>query len=200
MATFLIARWNGRCSAAGASRSTNVALEEVDGDAAGPELEAAVGLAALGQLGGQVGILDHLRAAVDSDHHAQLLVGADLLDHLERHLGVGLAVQAEERRVGDLDERVVDLEIEERADAPLPHLVEAARAAVGPGRGQGRQGAAVAVGAEGDAALLGQQDLAGLAVDGRHLPLDEEADVVEAEVVVLGEERGRSPRGSRGWS
>ena len=39
-----------------------LAFEDVDGDAPGPELEAAVGLAALGQLGGEVGILDHLRA------------------------------------------------------------------------------------------------------------------------------------------
>ena len=41
----------------------------------------------------------------------------------------------------------------------------------------------MAVGAEGHAVLLGQEDLAGLAVDGGHLPLDEEPDVVEAEIV-----------------
>ena len=78
---------------------------------------------------GQVGILDHLRAAVDGDDQAELLVGGELLDHLERHLGVGLAVVAEEGRVGDLHERVIDLEVKERADAPLAHLVEAARRA-----------------------------------------------------------------------
>ena len=48
----------------------------------------------------------------------------------------------------------------------------------------------MAVGAEGDVALLGQEDLARLAVDGRHLPLDEEPDVVQAEVAVLLEEPG----------
>ena len=76
------------------------------------------GLAALGQLGREVGILDHLRPAVDRDHDAELLVGRELLDHLERHLGLGLAMEAEERRVGDLDQRVVDLEVEERPDTP----------------------------------------------------------------------------------
>ena len=145
----------------------------------------------LGQLGGQVGILDHLGPAVDRDDHAQLLVGREPLDHLERHLGVGLAVQAEERRVGDLDQRIVDLEVEERADAPLAHLVQAARRAVRPGRGQRGERAAVAVGAEGDVVPVGQQDLARRAVDRRHLPLDEEPDVLQAEPVVALEEGDR---------
>ncbi len=93
------------------------AFEDVDGDAPGPQLQAPLGQAALGQGGREVGVLDHLRAAVDGHHHAELLVGRDLLDHLERHLGAGLAVQAEEGGVGDLHQRVVDLEVEQRPDA-----------------------------------------------------------------------------------
>jgi len=37
-------------------------------------------------------------------------------------------------------------------------------------------------------AFRGEEDLARFAIDGRHLPLDEEADVFEAELPVLGEE------------
>ena len=139
---------------------------------------------------GQVGVLDHLGPAADLDDDADPLVGVDLLDDLERDLGVGLAVQAEERGVGDLDERVIDLEIEDRADSGRSHLLQARRRAVGPGRGQGGEGAAVAVGAEGEVALVGEQDLARRLVDGRHLPLGEEADALQAEIGVLGEEPG----------
>ena len=110
---------------------------------------------------------------------------------LEGHLGLGLAVQAEEGRVGDLDQRIVDLEVEERADAPLAHLLQAARRAVRAGGRQRGEGAAVAVGAECDVVLARQQDLAAGPVDRRHLPLDEEADVLQAEAVVLLEERDR---------
>ena len=92
-------------------------LEDMDGDAAGPELERPFGHAPAGQLGGQVGVLDHLRTAVDGHDHAQLLVGREPLDDLERHLGVRLAVQADERRVGDPDQRIVHLKVEERPHA-----------------------------------------------------------------------------------
>ena len=44
----------------------------------------------LGQLGGKVGVLDHLGTAVDDHDHAQLLVGREPLDDLERHLRLGL--------------------------------------------------------------------------------------------------------------
>jgi hypothetical protein len=160
----------------------------VDGDAPRPKLEAAVGLPALRQVGGQVGILDHFRAAIDGDHHAEPFVGGELLDHLERYLGVGLAVVTEEGRVGDLDQRVVHLEVEERADAPFAHLVQATALALGALMGERGERAAVAVGTEGDVRLVGEQHLTRRAIDGRHLPLNEEAEVFQPEPIVLVEE------------
>jgi hypothetical protein len=97
-------------------------------------------------------------------------------------------VQAQEGRVGDLDQRIVDLEVEDRADAAPAHLVEATRRAVGAGGCQRLERPAVAVGAERQVALLSEEDPRRFAVDGGHLPLDEEADVLEAELPVLGEE------------
>ncbi len=110
------------------------------------------------------------------------------LDDLERHLGTGLAMQADERGIRDADQRVVHLEVEERADAELSHLVEAARRAAGAGGGQRGERAAVAVGRQRHMIPGRQQHLAGGAVDGRHLPLDEEPDVLEAEPAVSLEE------------
>ena len=51
--------------------------------------------------------------------------------------------------------------------------------------------AAVAVGRERDPAPLGEQDPAGQAVDGRHLALDEQPQVLDPERLVLVEERRR---------
>ena len=48
--------------------------------------------------------------------------------------------------------------------------------------------------------LLASKILPVWPVDRRHLPLDEEADVLQAEAAVLLEERRSSPRGSPGWS
>ena len=98
--TFLTARWNGSwCRPA--SRSMNEAVKNVNSDAAGPELESALGHAAAGQLEREVGVLDDLRTAVDRDDDAQLLVRREAFDDLERDLRAGFEVQAEERRIGD---------------------------------------------------------------------------------------------------
>ena len=99
-------------------------------------------------------------------------------------------MQTEKGRVGDLDQGVIHLEVKQGADAPRAHLIQATRSPAWPGSGQGGQGAAVTVRAQGDMAFLGQQHLARFAVHGGHLPLDEEADVVQAEAVVLVEEPG----------
>ena len=152
-------------------------LDQVDGDAASPEFQASLRLPALRQGGRQVGILDHTRAAVHGDDHAQSLVRGELLDDFERHLGIRPAVMAEENGVGDVDERVIDLEVEEGAHPALAHLVETTRRTVGTRLGQGGERSSVAVGTEGDGPFPGEQKLARRAVHGGHLALPEETDV-----------------------
>ena len=100
-------------------------------------------------------------------------------------------MQADERRLGDPDQRIIDLEVEERPHAVLAHLIQAAWRAARAASRQGGEGASVAVGREGDPVFRGQQDFAGGLVDGRHLPLGEEPDVFQAEAVVLLEEVDR---------
>ena len=73
----------------------------------------------------------------------------------------------------------------------VAHLVQATGRAVRARGGQGGERAAVAVGAEGDTVLGGQQDLARGPVHGRHLALDEEPDVLQPEAVVGLEEGDR---------
>ena len=97
-------------------------------------------------------------------------------------------MQPEESRVGDPDERIIDLEVEESADPARSHFLEAARGAVGPGRCQGHEDPAMAVRRERNMVLRRQQDLPGFQVNGRHLPLREEADVFQAKLIVGPEE------------
>ena len=95
-------------------------------------------------------------------------------------------MDAEEAGVADRDERVVDLEVEDRADPAVGHLGERAAPVERAGSSP-----AVPVGRERNPVPLGEQDPAGQPVDGRHLALDEEAQVLDAERVVLVEERRR---------
>ena len=56
-------------------------------------------------------------AAFDADHVAHLFQWIALRDHLRRHLGIGQNVIADVLRAGDIDQRVIDLEVEQLADA-----------------------------------------------------------------------------------
>ena len=71
--TFLKARWNG--NRASAAIRQEVALEDVNGDAAGPIAQRAVGFASLGEFLRKVGIFNDLRNAVDRDDDADLFLG-----------------------------------------------------------------------------------------------------------------------------
>ena len=122
--------------------------------------------------------------SVDRHDHAELLFGRKPLDHFERNLRIGLAVQPDERGLGNTNEGVIHLEIKKRAHALGAHLVEAARRAVWPRHRQGGERAAVAVGGERDMILRRQENFAGRTVDGRHLTLCEESHVLEPEAVV----------------
>ena len=73
--TFLIARWNGSSSSP-TSRSMNVALEDVDGDAPGPELQAAPrARGGSASSGGRSEYSITWGRPSTRDDHAQLLVG-----------------------------------------------------------------------------------------------------------------------------
>ena len=109
-------------------------------------------------------------------------------------------MQANERRLGNPDQRVIHLKIEERPHAQLAHLFQATGRPVGSRRGQRGERAAMPVRRECDVVLRRQQDLARRPIDGRHLPLNEEPDVLKTEPVVRLEEVDRRLRGSRGWS
>ena len=65
-------------------------FQDVYGDAAGPQLERALGHAPAGELRRQVGVLDHLGLAIDGDDDAEFLFGREPLDDLERNLRVRL--------------------------------------------------------------------------------------------------------------
>ena len=58
-------------------------VKNMNGDAAGPELEGTFGHATAGQFRRKVGVLDHLRAAFDRYDHAQLFIWRETLDNLE---------------------------------------------------------------------------------------------------------------------
>ncbi len=93
-------------------------------------------------------------------------------------------VVAQELRATDLDQRIVDLEVEQVLDPAAAGVGQSARSR------QSRQHPAVAVRAQGDAVPLGQEDLPAGLVNGRHRPLAEEPDVFrrQSEPVVPREE------------
>ena len=103
---------------------------------------------------------------------------------------------AEERRVADLHQRVVHLEVEDVPHPATGELVEHARL------GQGRERAAVAVRAGEQHPGRFQQQPAGGEVHGRHRALLEEVDVVPAEAEVVVARRSTPPcrRAWPGWS
>ncbi len=175
-------------------------LQDVDRDAPCPEGQVPVRLPAFGKFGREVGILDDLRVPFNADHDADLLVGGELLDHLEREFGVGLAVQAEEGGVGDLNQGVIDLEVEE---GPDPASRSSSRQLGEPSAGRAARAASVPPcpsGLKARCPFEAEEDLAVGLIDGGQLSLHEESDVFEAEVVVRLRKNGRWPRGSPGWS
>src|SRR5262245_37505574 len=92
-------------------------------------------------------------------------------------------MMAEKSRVGNFHQWIVHLEVEHLTDAPLSQPVEQARL------GQGKERAAVAVGAEEQVARRLQQELSRCQVEGRYGALLEEEDISrgKAEITMIAE-------------
>ena len=153
--------------------------QQVDSDAAEGENELSPGLRKLRLVRRQVGVFDDLRPAIPGRHHADLLSGPGFLQHLQAHVASGEIVEAGKYRVRQVDERVVDLEVEEMLYLPGKRIGE------GSGIPQRAVAAAMSVGAEEDAAGCLQDELAPLVEDGQGcLPHEDDISGREAEVVV----------------
>ena len=150
-------------------------IKDVNGDATGPQLQAAVRATPGSRLGRQLAVLDDPDAAVDLRRDPELLLRGELRDNLQRHLRDRLDVVAEVGGVGDHYQRVVDLIIKEILNPPPGEVgeVPAGRECV--------QHSAVAVGAGRQAVLGGEEEPSRRAVQRRHGALDEEDHLVRVE-------------------
>ena len=158
--TFLNARWNGQLGRRRRGRSMNSSVEDVDGDAAGRRTRARRrARRMLGQLGwgrSEYSITSW-RPSRSATTTPTFSSGSSLRDDLDDTSAPACRCSAEEARVGDRDQRVVDLEVEQGVGRRGRACRPGSSAAVGPG--PARQGAAVAVGAERDAVAVGEQHL-----------------------------------------
>ncbi len=158
--------------------------EGVDGNAAILEKQVATGGARLFLGLGQLGVFDDPEAgrAIPRDR-AEPLGGVPLGADLEGELAAASAVEADEGGVGDVDQGIVHLEVEERVDAPAFHVVQHALFV------EGLQDAAVAIGAREEFAGA-FEDQAAVGEQGGQHALGEEEDAFrgKAEVGVGGEE------------
>ena len=150
------ARWNGSRPPPPASRAANASVDEVQRDRAAPRARArrrprARSASSSGR--SEYSIISWRPSRTTT--RPTFSAGSRLAHHLRRHLGAAAAMDAEEAGVADRDQRVVDLEVEDRADPALGHLGECAAPLERPDR------AAVPVGRERDPAPLGEQDPAG---------------------------------------
>ena len=194
-ATFFLATWYASRSAPRVTRSRKLDREDVDRRVAGPVGEFARRVPLGGHRGRHVRVFHDPAPAVNLGQHADLFFRPVLEHDLRRHVRVVLDVPAEEPGVGDVHQRVVDLEVEDVADAAGLQFGE--QAAVG----QGGERPAVPVRAEEQRARLLQEQLAGGHVEGRHRALLEVRELVggQAEPIVLGEVRfGLGVRGRAG--
>src|SRR5205807_1704715 len=97
------------------------------GRAAGTDASAALVIGLPGQLTRQVGVFDHRAAAINEDEIAQLIGWTLLGDNLGGHLSLSDEVLAEKERIGDVDKRVIHLEIENLLNASPLQAVQQAR-------------------------------------------------------------------------
>ena len=134
----------------------------------------------------QLRVLDDALAAPRGDEAAHLLVGVPLGQHLRDHVGPLDGGEADQHRVVDPREHVVDLDIDEVLHAVPLQPGELAGAV------ERLEGATVAVGALEQAARC-RQERPPVGVQARERPLHDEAQLLlaEPEAAVLGEERAR---------
>jgi len=156
------------------------AREDVDGGRAKLEVEVAGLRAAVVHLVRHLGVFDHVEVPVALHDHAQPLVRVALRAELERIVALLQRMEADKGGIGDLDHRVVNLEVEERRHAARLHVREAA---VGL---EGADHAAVPVGAHEHVSGRIEDDLT-VRRHARPHALPEEDDIVrvEPEIFVL---------------
>ncbi len=97
-------------------------------------------------------------------------------------------MQTDERRLGDANEGIIDLEVKEGLHTLLAHVIQTAWPAFLRMGGQGGQGSAMSVRRKGKAIFRGHENLACRLVKRRHLPLSEKPEPFQAEALVLLEE------------
>ncbi len=143
-------------------------------------LSEPFGIAGFGELVGEVGVFDDGHFSVDEAEVAELFLGAGFGEHFGGHLCAIEIVQAEEGGIDAADDGVVDLEVGDLCDAAFLHVGD------GAGFPEGEEGAAVAVGGEGEGIFGLEEDFA-VGGEGGQFILREEHDVggIHAEVVVL---------------
>ncbi len=110
-------------------------------NAAGPEYQRPVGIAAMRGFVGQIAVFDHLHPAINSHQIAYFFQRIALSDRERRHFRTREQVVADQQRIANLHERIIDLEVKQVLDAAVFDVGQ--RAAFH----QGRQHAAVAIGA-----------------------------------------------------
>src|SRR5262249_46508379 len=113
------------------------------------------------------------------------LFGRNPFHDLEGNFGSRFSMQADERWLGNAHQRIINLEVKEGPKALLAHLIQATRLAAPAAGGESRDGSTMPIGGECNSVLRGQQDLAGDSIDDRNLALDEKADLVQSETIVL---------------
>ena len=101
-------------------------VEHVDGDAAGPNGQRAVGVAPPRHVVGQVAIFYDHQPPVHLDDVANSLQRIALGDHLAGHLRAAEQVIAETLRPANLHQRIIDLEVEQLPHSAAPGFGQAA--------------------------------------------------------------------------
>ena len=151
-------------------RSRNDVCMRVDRDAARPNLQRAIGIAAPGQHPRQVAVLDNPQLTVDRHHVAHPFQRVLFANHLRGKLRLRQEMIAQELGAQHVGQRIIDLEIKQRfrrrgaqlGQAPLP-----AKAASIPPWPSGLTNRWPGI----------QQYLSALRIDGRHRALAENRQV-----------------------
>ena len=173
----------GALVAAAAETVDEVAVENVDRDAAGAEAEFPIGSGRVRESFGQVAVFHDQCLAVLLAEDADLFTGVGLRHHLRREVGLVHEVESDEGGIEAAHEGIVDLEIADRIDAIGLHLPDRT------GPHESAQGSAVAIGTQGDLTLLRHEDFP-LGVDRGHETLGEEVNALffQTEIIISLEE------------
>ena len=180
-------------------RFEEIDVHQTDGDTPRPDGARTVRLAPFGRRVGDVAVFDHVERAVDHHHISDPVFRRRLAHDLARILGARHQMVADELGAADVDDRVVDLKVEELFDAAPPEFGQCPRppnlfeGGVGLRTVDRGEESAVPVGTSGDLPFFGQKHLAVVVADRGDGSLAEDQDVFvgEAEIFILFKERDR---------